>query len=79
MSLAELAAAEGLDIADHRLAMTLELAEEMLASRATPPPMSAASSSPRGPLTELAVVTNAAWRAAPSSNGTKTTSTRSAS
>ena len=60
MGLAELAAAEGLDVGDPRLAMALELAEEIQDF-----PRHAATHVggfviTRGPLVELAVVTNAA-------------------
>ena len=47
-ALPALAAAEGLDTADPRLAMALELTEEILDFPRHPPPMSAASSSPAG-------------------------------
>jgi error-prone DNA polymerase len=60
MDLHQLAASEGLDVGDPRLAMTLELAEEL-----QDVPRHAATHVggfviTRGPLTELAVVTNAA-------------------
>jgi len=60
MSLGELAVAEGLDIADQRLAMTLELAEELLDFPRHNATHVGGFVITRGPLTELAVVTNAA-------------------
>jgi error-prone DNA polymerase len=60
MSLAALAEAEGLDSADPRLAMTLELAEELLDFPRHTATHVGGFVITRGPLTELAVVTNAA-------------------
>ena len=60
MSLAALAKAEGLDVADPRLAMTLELAEELLDFPRHLATHVGGFVITRGPLTKLAVVTNAA-------------------
>ena len=60
MDLTALAKAEGLDIADPRLAMTLELAEELLDFPRHTATHVGGFVITRGPLTELAVVTNAA-------------------
>jgi error-prone DNA polymerase len=60
IGLAALAEAEGLDVADPRLALTLELAEELLDFPRHLATHVGGFVITRGPLTELAVVTNAA-------------------
>ena len=60
MSLAALAKAEGVNVADPRLAMTLDLAEELLDFPRHTATHVGGFVITRGPLTELAVVTNAA-------------------
>jgi error-prone DNA polymerase len=59
--------------------MTLELAEELLDFPRHTATHVGGFVITRGPLTELAVVTNAAMEGRTVSNGTRTTSTRSAS